>query len=246
MARSLLVAGGGDPTSRAETHMRQPIYELALVSILIGASVANTVFAEARPVIEATNLLSSKKGWRDTGADNSLKKKKSLFKLQKGKTGRVLRTKSTDVNIHSHYSRAGIAAQRSYTYTGRMRTAEANGGIGVTFYSKYPKADKYYRLRRYADNDFHLSPHGTEITSGKTSTGVVPKPGIWYRFKILVKTQRTRVRIYAKVWKLGSREPKKWQVDCVDSSSTRITRGKPGVWSMADGTKMWADLKISN
>ncbi|MCB0336111.1 MAG: hypothetical protein KDD62_07385, partial [Bdellovibrionales bacterium] len=182
---------------------------------------------------------------RQTGADNSLKRQKRLFKIRRKNGKDILSTKSKLVNIHAHYSEPKAKSLANLTYTGRFRLSAEGGGLGVTFYSKYPTTDAYYRLRRYEGNSFHIAPHGTEITDGVIDTGVTPKHKRWYRFKILAQSLKDATRIRAKVWLDGRREPRKWQVDCKDSSETRLKAGAVGVWSMAAGTKLWSDLKVS-
>ena len=118
------------------------------------------------------------------------------------------------------------------------------GGIGVTFFSQYPQEDSYYRLRRYKNNAFHISPHGTKVV-GDTNTGVVPAHNVWYRFKVRIEDTGTRSQIRAKVWPENSAEPADWQADCYDASTTRLTAGTIGVWSYHSGSKYWNDLKVS-
>ena len=73
-----------------------------------------------------------------------------------------------------------------------------DGGIGVTFFSQYPNMDAYYRLKReYDSGEFHIAPHGTNVT-GDIVTGVVPSPNIWYWFRILVEDTGSRTEIRAK------------------------------------------------
>ena len=58
----------------------------------------------------------------------------------------------------------GAALLTGYSYSGRMRMTHPSGGIGVTFLSQFPSGAAYYRLRRYGNTRFHLSPLGTLIT----------------------------------------------------------------------------------
>lgn len=194
-----------------------------------------------------TNLLSQSIKIKSTGADNSLEKAKKLFSLKRLRNGEaILSTKSELINIHSHFDFPGSSKLKNYTYTGEFKVAEEFGGVGVTFHSDYPNSDTYYRLRRYSNLPFHIAPHGTDITDGTTDSGVVPTPKRWYKFKIAVKTLKTRTNIKAKVWLANRKEPRGWQIDCSDASDSRIRAGKPGVWSMADGLKSWRDLEIDN
>ena len=189
---------------------------------------------------ENLDLQSSRYGLLKTGADNSLRKQKRLFK--RNRNGFVSRSKL--INIHAHFTKNGTSTLKNFTYTGDMRVTNRNGGVGVTFYSDYPKSDSYYRLRAFPGSDFHIAPHGTSITEGDAETGITPLPKRWYSFKIRVSTAKNETRIRAKVWRSKKREPRGWQINCVDSSETRLKRGKPGLWSMAEGRKQWRNLEL--
>lgn len=192
---------------------------------------------------ETINLLQREKDFVETGAENSLVKDRSLFRLRKN--GSYF-TESTDINIHSHYKARGSRALRNYTYTGIFRILDAGGGIGVTFYSDYPKSDTYYRLRMFDGGSFHIAPHpdGQTTLTGTIDTGVIPQEDVWYKFRIEVKTRTARTTIKAKVWPKGSPQPKVWQINCEDAGDNRISRGRPGVWSMGLGQKQWQSLAI--
>ena len=182
--------------------------------------------------------------WIDTDIRNSMVENGSLFQVSEIDGNKVFGTTSTGSNIHSHYIGAGSEAYSNYRYTGRMRMTADRSGIGVTFYSDYPNSDRYYRLRRYNNNSFHLSPHGTSV-SGTTNTGVNPVPDFWYWFLIEVEDTGTQTNIRAKVWQEGTTEPVDWQVDAFDDSATRITAGTIGVWSYTEGSKYWDDLTVT-
>jgi hypothetical protein len=183
-------------------------------------------------------------GWYDTGAENSLSESDSLFAVSDYGGSRVFGTTSTATNIHSHYV-SGTASQWSnYQLVGRMRINDASAGIGVTAYSQYPQADKYYRLRRYGSFAFEIVPHGTTVTCTSASTGVVPAVDTWYRFRFEVAAAGNTNAIRAKVWQEGTTEPGVWQASCTDASSSRPTAGKIGVWGMGNGQKVWDDLAV--
>jgi hypothetical protein len=183
-------------------------------------------------------------GWRDTGDDNSLGERDSLFGVIDLNGTRVFATSSELVNIHSHLASSGADLWSSYGFQGRMRISDPSGGIGVTVYSQYPRADVYYRLRRYDSRPFEVSPHGTSASCSPADTGVVPAAGAWYRFRFEVVSSSSSNTIRAKVWREGTAEPGSWQTSCTDSSSGRPTRGTVGVWSMRDGQKLWDDLTV--
>lgn len=216
---------------------------ILLTLSLITLSLAQPVFAAApNPPV---SILKKSAALVFTGDDNSLVPDPSLFSLVAEGRQRVLRTESEDTNIHAHYIGGRSSTFTNYLYSGELRILDEEGGIGVTFYSDYLRSDTYYRLRRYDDEPtFRVEPHGTEMTAGVCDTLVSPLPGEWYKFKVLVKNIKGSVRIRAKVWRAGVREPKRWQVDCRDSSGDRIAGGRPGVWSMGPGRKEWRRLVV--
>ena len=186
--------------------------------------------------------------WIDTAANNSMTENDNLFEVFELSGEKVFGTTSTATNIHSHYIGAGNEGFSNYMYSGRMMMTDIPGGIGVTFLSQYPLADVYYRLRSEpsgsSNTDFYISPHGTSVT-GDINTDVYPVAGTWYSFKIEVQDTGGRTEIRAKVWEEGTTEPG-WQVDAYDdNTTTRLTAGTIGMWSMATGSKYWDDLTVS-
>jgi len=187
--------------------------------------------------------------WQDTAASNSMSPAND-FSVQCLADGRAFGTTSNKTNIHSHYTGAGSDALRSYTYSGRMMIADANGGIGVTLLSDYPSSDSYYRLRRGAfsgGHAFHLDAHpdSSESFVGTTNSGVVPSPLLWYRFRLEVVDTGARTEVRARLWPDGSAEPSAWQINAYDASATRRKSGTFGVWSMGNFGKYWDDLRIT-
>ncbi len=183
--------------------------------------------------------------WLDTGADNSLSPDDSLFEVRVSADRLALSTDSNLINIHSHY-RAG--SWQSSMFTGYMQLTSAAGGVGVTFLSRYPDEDRYYRLRRYNEagyREFHIEPHGTQITGGNPNSGVDPTPGEWYRFRILTTVASGVTTIKARVWREGDPEPPSWQINCHDSSASRVTEGTIGCWGMLGGRKEWREFAVN-
>jgi len=160
----------------------------------------------------------------------------------------ALGTSSTETNIYSHYVGAGSAGWQNYQVTGRLRYTLGSDGVGVTFYSQYPMADAYYRLRAFNSGSMHISPHpdGKPLSGGTTDTGVSLSANAWYRFRIQVETVNagTRVNIRAKVWPAGAGEPANWQVDCWDETASRFTNGTIGFWTMGGGNKYLDDVEV--
>jgi hypothetical protein len=157
-------------------------------------------------------------------------------------------TASTSVNVHTHVVGSGSKDWSSYEFRGRMRITSRSGGIGVTVYSDYPNSDSYYRLRRYQGSAFHLArhPHGRSDASaceGSTTTDVMPTAYTWYRFRFQAIPQGEATRLRAKVWREGEGEPA-WQVDCLDAQPLAFRSGRPGLWGMGPGKKLWDDLEV--
>ncbi|MCF6264341.1 MAG: hypothetical protein L3J24_12245 [Xanthomonadales bacterium] len=186
--------------------------------------------------------------WFDTGANNSMQEDDSLFKVFDIGGNMAFGTSNVNsTNIHSHYIGTGSDDWSNYIYSGRMMIEGDNDNIGVTFYSDYPNSDRYYRLRREGSSGFYISPHGTSCT-GDTQTGITPAVGDWYEFVVDVQNTGSSTSIKAKVWLSGTAEPVTWQVDCSDSSATRLLNGTIGIWGVVggddSGDKLWDNLEV--
>ena len=243
----LLHIGGLDPETLYHYEISA---EDMVANVTTSGDLTFTTGADAPLVYDGFNVYSpgdDPADWFDTEADNSLVVNNALFEVFDVGAETVFGTASVGANVHSHYVDAGSDTWSSLVFTGRMKVAHADGGVGVTFWSDYPDSIAYYRLRRHQwDEEFHLAPYGTSITSGTTHTGVVAWPGVWYHFVIVVENQdslsRTAVRV--KIWPEGDVEPSTWQADGFDESPGRLTSGTIGVWSMGPGNKYWDDLEV--
>ena len=164
-------------------------------------------------------------------------------------------TDSTDANIHSHYNPANldidVLGWKDYVYRGKMRMTDPEGGIGVTFLSRYPEdIDQYYALRRDGkDRTFHLvaHPHGVQSVSSdadKMDSGIEPEPNTWYHFLIELEDTGSRTEIRAKVWTEGDPEPSEFKIEAYDDSSIRLTSGTVGVWASDAGSKYFDNLRV--
>jgi len=185
-------------------------------------------------------------GWFDTAPKNSLAEDQELFSVLELFDGNhVLATSSTATNIHSHFVGDDSDRWNAYELSGRMQITKSGGGIGVTVYSDYPDSDSYYRLRRYGGRTFHLAPHpdGQQTCRGTTDTGVKPVKNVWYRFRFQAFAEEGGTRLRAMVWSETQSAPRDWQVDCVTVGFEAFDSGRPGVWSMGRGLKLWDDLR---
>lgn len=195
--------------------------------------------------------------WIDTRENNSRVVDDALFKTVQVENAIAFGTSSNRVNIHSHYNIPESLSWSNYLYTGRMYMSNPNGGgIGVTFYSRYPNTevpegehDYYYRLRRNPDSPtFHISPHRgngntpDNLIKGRRDSGVNPTRNTWYHFRIEVENAANRTNIRAKVWQEGTPEPDEFQIDAFDDASDRLTSGTVGLWTRSNGAKYFDDL----
>jgi hypothetical protein len=186
--------------------------------------------------------------WISTKAANSMEEDNSLFKVIDLAGNYALGTTSTLTNIHSHATTCYVEALTVFEYTGKMMITDPNGAIGVTFLSRYPFSDTYYRLRRNQwQQSFHLAPHphATAKNFGVLDSGVNPVAGQWYSYKVRVQDTGTKTEILAKIWPSASIEPANWQIDAYDDTASRLTSGTIGVWSDGPGKKYWDDLATS-
>lgn len=185
-------------------------------------------------------------GWLDTGSGNSLSENDSLFRVVDVSGNRVLSTSADQSNVHSHYVSSGAAEWTNYEVRGRMRSSDPTGGVGITMYSQYPRADVYYRLRAYRGGAFEMAPHpdGAAVACVPETTGVVPAANAWYRFRLRVTPLSGANSIQAKVWADGKTEPSPWQTTCTDARSNRPRKGAMGTWHAGPGTSQWDDLQV--
>ena len=213
------------------------------INVTAGFTESATIYSET---FDTYTTASDPVDWIDTAANNSMAENDTLFEIFDLNGNKVFGTTSTQTNIHSHHTGAGIDALSGYEYSGRMMMTSSNGDIGITFFSQYPNTDTYYRLRKYGTDAFHIAPHphGTQV-GGDTDTGVFPSPNVWYWFRILVEDTGSHTEIRAKVWPENSVEPAEWQLDCYDSSASRLKAGTIGVWSMGSGSKYWDNLTVT-
>lgn len=168
------------------------------------------------------------------------------FRVQGDAHGQWLETTSSEGNSTVHYWAEPALSWANYEFTGRLRRDHEKGGIGVTFYSRFPEGyDRYYRLRSYEKAPtLQIAPHGARITAGDTDTGIVPQPGRWYRFRIRVENLADAVHIQARVWPEEEPEPAEWQVDCLDERPERLRAGTIGAWGLDDGHKAFDDFQV--
>jgi hypothetical protein len=185
--------------------------------------------------------------WIDTAGSNSLTEDPTLFRLATLGDDRVLVSSNDQANVHSHLALNDANQWVNYEYSGRMRTDDASGSLGITAYSQYPASDSYYRIRAVNGQTFEISPHPNSsfaMTCSTKDTGISLVAGTWFHFSLRMETMVNHTNIRAKVWPSGVSEPSEWQIDCDHGEIDRLTNGTVGVWSMGNGEKYWDDLVI--
>jgi hypothetical protein len=185
-----------------------------------------------------SNIEEDTSHWLHTGSGNSLSEDTSAFSFSNG----LIRSESSGVNIHSHYTQT--ASKGACYYTGKMMltTSDSSAGLGVTFASDYPNSDSYYRLRFSPGGNFHVSPHNATVT-GDIDSGVKPVSGKWYQFEIQWVNDGQGTSIRARVWDESSAKPDDWQVDAIDSSG-KFSACNVGIWSMYGVGNQWDALSF--
>ena len=149
-------------------------------------------------------------------------------------------------NLFSSYALPGVASWQDYEVRGRLQRTDANGGLGVVVYSRYPAGEsKMYMLSYWPGGSFTLEDHGTGVlVEGDLDAGVVPATSTWYRFRVQAATHDDRVTLRAKVWVDGETEPTLWQAVGYDDGAGCITAGSVGVHEYDDGEKYFDDLVV--
>ncbi|HEX2913795.1 MAG TPA: LamG-like jellyroll fold domain-containing protein [Chloroflexia bacterium] len=187
--------------------------------------------------------------WQQSGTRLVDKGKEPLFETYYVRDNLAYGTAQALDNIHSHLMLPDALSWTNYEFSGRMYITESDGGIGVTFFSRYPEGkEQYYRLGRSKETPaFSLAtqPAAFQPLSGVTTSGVVPMVHTWYRFRILVEGGHAQTRIRAKVWQHSKEEPAQFQIDAVDASDIRLTSGTIGVWAAGSGRRFVDSLLVA-
>lgn len=185
-------------------------------------------------------------GWVDTKADFSLAQDDALFKIYDVDT-KVFGSRGNHRDVHSHLVQAGSDAWTNYEVSGRFFLEDEDDVFGITFFSKYPTADKYYSFANIGDDGtLMMSGRGTSLTSreGGWDSGVTPEEETWYRFRVQVKDVNAQTHIAGKAWKASEAEPASWQTTSFDDSATRSSAGTIGMWVSAGDDVYLDDVEV--
>ena len=178
-----------------------------------------------------------------TGPGYSLDESSQLFSFEttNGKT-RVFTSSEAD-NIHTHYGKGqGLS---NYIFSGSLRFTNDAAKAGVTFLSGYPANDRYYALVRHSGNkEMRMLNRGGNACHGLT-TGITTEPNTWYSYKVVNQVKLNSTTIQIKFWPSFETEPFAPQIECEDSTPTRLTAGTIGLAAGGSGVKMWSNLSMS-
>lgn len=188
--------------------------------------------------------------WRDSKGSNSLEEDDNLFKTIQFGNQISFGTRSTAGNIHTHYNESGALDWTNYEFTGRLRFSGDTSGIGLTFFSQFPNEARYYRVRRWDNNDdtFILTTDSDTDQIGRfkgnTQSGFKPEKNKWYRFRIIVTDDSDKTSIKVRFWQEGTTEPASFQIDAFDDLPDRLRAGTVGMWTRGAGIKYIDDLEV--
>ncbi len=212
-----------------------------------GGGSSSSALGSSSGQIEQDPFTSFDHSWVDTQAQSSLVEDDSLFRLAVVDNTLAYSSASTAANIHSHYvDDAANNWPGTYTFDGRIRLDGSSGGAGVTFLSAFPSEARYYRLSANVGSNFRVVPSGAGILTGDSDSGVLLVDATWYRFVVDVEDSANATMIRAKVWLDGTAEPSAWDIDCVDTSSSRQRMGTVGCWSTGASVAYFADFSVGS
>lgn len=125
-------------------------------------------------------------------------------------------------------------------------------GAGLVVHSRHVLGeDRLYFLTRGRPEhgrpgSFLLWTRGTAFDEGSDlDTGVVPRPGRWYRVRVRTEVEEGVVRVLARVWPADGPEPAGWQARGEDRSAYRVEAGTMGLWGWGGGTVLYRNLRVT-
>ena len=129
-----------------------------------------------------------------------------------------------------------FSASGRFEVTGRLIRVGDRTRAGLTVLSGYPEKDKYYLINEEVAKGatlptLRLSSFGAGTPSGVIDSKVTLTPGKWYRFKLATDSVGGTTFIRARFWLEGTTEPSTFQIEATDSSASRLTAGRFGMWT---------------
>ena len=166
------------------------------------------------------------------------------------------------IGTHNHYlswdpaprdlgHAGGAMAWSGYDASVAVRV-EGTMDAGLAVHSRYALGeDRFVRLGGGADSDpepawgFRLLVNGSAATAGQPETGVVPTDRRWYRLRVRTAVLPDRLRVEARAWPDGEREPARWQAWLEDRSPGRARAGTVALWTQGGGSAWFRDLRVT-
>lgn len=146
----------------------------------------------------------------------------------------------------STYTTKTFTGSGRFEYRGRFIRTTSDGRIGLTFFSSYPERDQYYLAALMPQTDgtltMQLLSFGSGALVGTTDSRFAIDPNKWYRFAIQADSLASETKIRARFWLEGSAEPTTWSIEASDSSATRLTSGRIGMWAALKGDAYIDDI----
>lgn len=146
----------------------------------------------------------------------------------------------------------GAMAWSGYEASVAVRVA-GTMDAGLAVHSRYALGeDRFVRLGGGAESDpepawgFRLLVNGSAATAGQPDTGVVPRDGQWYRLRMRTTVRPDGLRVEARAWLEGEREPARWQAWLEDRSPGRALAGTVALWTQGGGTAAFRDLRVTD
>jgi beta propeller repeat protein len=141
----------------------------------------------------------------------------------------------------SEYRTSESLGWRDYEWSGsfELPRGRKREGPGFLVYSDLA-AGRSYRIRYDPKHDrragFRLLGSGGGSLDGRTHTGVAPRSGATYRFRIRVEGEPEATHIRARFWHAERVEPSEWMIDARDASEP-LRSGAIAVTASAPGTR---------
>ena len=156
------------------------------------------------------------------------------------------------IGTFSTLTTKSFAAKGRFEYRGRMIRTSSDSRIGLTFLSSYPEQDKYYLIGLWSKPSdpsrltLQLFGFGAGTPTGTVDSDLSVDPNKWYQFLIQVDDAGNATKIRARFWLDGTTEPATFSIDAADTSATRLTTGRVGMWAAVKGDAYIDDLSAKS
>ncbi|MGH9457003.1 MAG: Ig-like domain-containing protein, partial [Thermoanaerobaculia bacterium] len=198
-------------------------------------------------------------GWIDAAIGKSKPEAKGLYKTWPDtldETNVVYGTRQSSgmpsgtnprIGTFSTLADRTFSGEGRFEYFGRLLRTNADTRIGLSFFSFYPEEDRYYLVGLWSQPGtsrltMQLFTFGGGALVGTLDSNVTLEPDRWYRFRIQADAVDGETRVRARFWPDGDPEPQAFQIEATDSSASRLTSGRIGIWSAVKGDAYVDDL----